>query len=324
MTVVRAEQLSKDYRGGRGVFDLSFQVLEGEVFGFLGPNGAGKTTTIRLMLDLIRPTGGSLSIFGLDSRRGAVRIRRDLGYLPGDLRLYEKLTAHELLKHFAALRRMHDLSEAEALAQRLDLELHVKIGTLSRGNRQKVGIVQAFMHRPRLLVLDEPTSGLDPLVQQEFHKLLKETTDDGRTVFLSSHVLSEVQHVAHRVALVREGRLALLQSVERLRTLAFTRVEASFSEEPSPNAFARIDGVQELQRHGRTIIFSLTGPADPLVKALARYRVLRLDIHEADLEDVFLDLYRSGRFDDAAGGRQRSGGEQSEPQVVMQGGRDAR
>jgi len=323
MTAVRATDLSKDYGSARGVFDLSFEVLDGEVFGFLGPNGAGKTTTIRLMLDLIRPTGGSLSIFGLDARRGAVRIRRDLGYLPGDLRLYEKFTARELLRHFAALREMKDLREAESLAERLDLELDVRIGTLSRGNRQKVGIVQAFMHRPRLLVLDEPTSGLDPLVQQEFHRLLKETTDDGRTVFLSSHVLSEVQHVADRVALVREGRLALLQSVEKLRTLAFTRVEASFSEAPEADAFTHIEGVEELERHGRTVIFSLTGPADPLVKALARHEVLGLDIHEADLEDVFLDLYRAGRFDGRAGATQRAEHDEREANVVMQGGRDA-
>ncbi|MGZ4372148.1 MAG: ABC transporter ATP-binding protein, partial [Gaiellaceae bacterium] len=207
--VVSLQNLTKSYGRARGVVDLNLTVRSGEVFGFLGPNGAGKTTTIRTMLDLIRPTSGRVLIFGLDARTDGVAVRRGVGYLPGDLRLYEHLTPRELLSYFAALRKLSTLAEAERLAPRLELELDRPVAALSRGNRQKVGLVQAFMHRPQLLVLDEPTSGLDPLVQQTFYELAREAVAEGRTIFLSSHVISEVQHVADRVGLVREGRLVL-------------------------------------------------------------------------------------------------------------------
>lgn len=292
MSVVRADGLFKDYGSGRGVFDLRFEVGKGEVFAFLGPNGAGKTTTIRLMLDLIRPSAGRIEIFGLDARSCAVQIHRRLGYLPGDLALYQKLTSRELLRHFAALRNMKSIAPAIELAQRLELDLDHPIKTLSRGNRQKVGLIQAMMHSPDLLVLDEPTSGLDPLVQQVFHELVKEATAQGRTVFLSSHVLSEVQQIADRVALVRQGRLALVESVETLRSHALVRAEASFDSPPARGAFSGLHGASELARDGNVVSFALTGPVDPLIKALADHTVLALHIHEADLEEVFLDLYR--------------------------------
>ena len=206
--VVSLQNLTKSYGRARGVVDLDLTVRSGEVFGFLGPNGAGKTTTMRTMLDLIRPTSGRVLIFGLDARTDGVAVRRGVGYLPGDLRLYEHLTPRELLSYFAALRKLSTLAEAERLATRLELEARPSGRCeLSRGNRQKVGLVQAFMHRPQLLVLDEPTSGLDPLVQQTFYELAREAAAEGRTIFLSSHVISEVQHVADRVGLVREGRL---------------------------------------------------------------------------------------------------------------------
>jgi beta-exotoxin I transport system ATP-binding protein len=290
--VVSAEGLTKRYGSRRGVEGLTFAVPRGEVFGFLGPNGAGKTTTIRLMLDLIRPTAGSVEVFGLHSRRDSLAIRRRIGYLPGDLRLYERWTGEELLAYFARLHRLRGPGEAPRLAQALEIDLSVPIRALSRGNRQKVGLVQAMMHRPDLLVLDEPTSGLDPLVQQTFYELLEETTGDGRTVFLSSHVLSEVQRVADRVAIVREGRLELVETVERLRRRAFTRVEATFRVVPGPDAFAGTAGVRVLDRHGVVVVFALEGPIDPLLKQLARFEVLALDVHEADLEDIFLALYR--------------------------------
>jgi ABC-2 type transport system ATP-binding protein len=290
--VVRAERLSKDYGGHRGVTDLTFDVREGEVFGYLGPNGAGKTTTIRLLLDLIRPTSGRIELFGLDVRRAGPKARSRLGYLPGDLRLYERLTPREHLRYFASLRAMSDLGDAERLAERLDLELDRPIRALSKGNRQKVGLVQALMHRPALAVFDEPTSGLDPLVQQVVYELVAEATADGRTVFVSSHVLSEVQHIAHRVALIREGRLELVDDVESLRRRALTRVEVTFAEAPPPGTFDAVPGVREVDRTGHVVRLTLEGSADPLVKALARFEVHALDSHEADLEDVFLELYR--------------------------------
>src|SRR4249920_711433 len=295
--VIRAEQLTKSYGPNRGIVDVDFSVQSGEVFGFLGPNGAGKTTTIRLLLDLIRPRNGRLSVFGLDSRRDSVRIRERLGYLPGDLRLYERMTGRELLRFFAHLRRAD--GRGDELAKRLDLDLDRRIKELSRGNRQKIGLVQAFMHDPELVVLDEPTSGLDPLVQETFYDLVAEVTGRGGTVFLSSHVLSEVQHVADRVGLIREGRLGLVDTVENLRARAFTHVEATFKARPPVDAFAGVPGVRELGRHGDVVRFALEGEIDPLVKALARFPVKALDVHEADLEDIFMALYRGGEPDAA-------------------------
>jgi ABC-2 type transport system ATP-binding protein len=291
--VVRADGLTKTYRGGaRGVSELSFAVACGEVFGLLGPNGAGKTTTIRLLLDLIRPTAGRLSVFGLDSRRDSVAIHSRLGYVPGELQLYDRLTGHELLAYFARLRGLRGLGDAPELAERLDVELDRPLRALSTGNRRKVGLVQAFMHRPELLILDEPTSGLDPLVQETFHELVREAAADGRTVFLSSHVLAEVQELAGRVGLLREGQLVLADSVETLRARAFTRVEVELAQPPPADAFARVDGTRELERRGSTVVLALEGTPDPLIKSLARFEVVRLDVREADLEDVFLRLYR--------------------------------
>jgi ABC-2 type transport system ATP-binding protein len=293
-TVIQAEKLTKFYGESRGVVDLGFEVEAGEMFGFLGPNGAGKTTTIRLMLDLIRPSSGRLELFGLGAQKDSVDIRRRIGYLPGDLHLYEHLTPREYLRYVAALRGLDGLGDGEALAERFELELGRPIKALSKGNRQKVGLVQAFLHRPDLLLLDEPTAGLDPLVQLTFNELLREVAAEGRTVFLSSHILSEVQRLADRVAIIREGSLELVEAVETLRARAFVRVEATFSELPPQEAFAGLPGVRELERRGPVVVLTLEGSADPLIKALARYEVLTLDIHEADLEDFFLSLYRDG------------------------------
>jgi beta-exotoxin I transport system ATP-binding protein len=297
-TAIRAERLTKLYGKARGVLDLSFAVHAGEVFGFLGPNGAGKTTTIRLILDLIRPTRGRVEVFGADPRRDAA-LRRRIGYLPGDLRLYERLTARELFTYFAHLRDLRGLGRAEEYAARLELPLDRPVGSLSKGNRQKVGLVQAFMHEPELLVLDEPTAGLDPLIQQTFYTLVADARAAGATIFVSSHVLPEVQHIADRVALIRDGQLVLVASVDELRAHTFARVEATFATAPPLGAFAQIGGVREIDRHGKTVLFALQGEIDPLLKALARFRVLSLDSHEADLEDVFLSLYR-GEARDAA------------------------
>ena len=289
--VIRAEQLTKSYGQNRGIVDVDFSVEAGEVFGYLGPNGAGKSTTIRLLLDLIRPSSGRLTVFGLDSRRKSVEIHGRMGYLPGDLRLYERMTGGDLLRYFGHLRGLDGSKQSEELAERLDLDLGRGIKELSRGNRQKVGIVQAFMHEPDLLVLDEPTSGLDPLVQETFYELVAEATERGGTVFLSSHVLSEVQHMADRVGLIREGRLDLVDSVENLRA-AFTRVEATFAESPPADAFASVPGIQRVDQDGVVVRFALEGEIDALLKALAHFHVKALDVREADLEDVFLARYR--------------------------------
>jgi ABC-2 type transport system ATP-binding protein len=289
--VIRAERLTKSYGQTRALVDLDLEVFPGEVFGFLGPNGAGKSTTIRLMLDLIRPTRGRVVLFGLDSRRGSVAIRRRVGYVPGDLRLYDRMTARELFTYFARLRGLSDLGDAPRVVRRLELELDRPIGALSKGNRQKVGLVQAFLHRPDLLVLDEPTAGLDPLVQQGFYELMREATAAGAAVFLSSHVLPEVQHAADRVALIREGRLVLVDTVEALREKAAMRMEVTFAEPPPPDAFAGLPGVREAERRNSTVRFAVEGDPDALVKALGRFHVRGLESREADLEDVFLGLF---------------------------------
>ena len=292
--VVSAEGLSKDYRGHRGVDHVSFTLAPGEVLGFLGPNGSGKTTTIRMMLGLIRPSGGTLQVLGADPWNGGVASRARLGYVPGDLSLYERLKGRDIVAYAARLRGMQGTGDADALATRLEVDLDRPVRVLSRGNRQKVGLVIAFMHRPDLLVLDEPTSGLDPLMQQVFHEMVREAVDDGRSVFLSSHVLSEVQQVADRVAVIREGHLMLTDSVDALRRTAFTRVDVTFAAPPPAGALDGIAGARVVEARGTHVLFALEGPADPLVKALARFEVLALDSHEADLEDVFLSLYREG------------------------------
>ena len=285
--------MSKTYRGGvDALIDLDLDVLPGEVFGFLGPNGAGKSTTIRLLLDLIRPTAGSIALFGLDSRRDAVETRRRLGYLPGDLRLSDRLTAREQLDSLVRLRGSA-APLRESLCERLGVMLDRPIRELSRGNRQKIGIVQAFMHRPELAVLDEPTSGLDPLLQAEVRSLLRETAADGRTVFLSSHSLDEVQHTADRVGIIRAGRLIDVDRVETLRERALRHVSVTFAEPVDPDEFAALTGVRLEHVEGSSLRLSAAESAmDAVVKAAARHQVVDLVSAPADLEEIFLELYR--------------------------------
>ncbi len=290
---VEVQTLTKRYGAARGVEELSFAVEPGEVYGLLGPNGAGKTTTIRLLLDLIRPTSGTARVLGAEPQRAA-RLRGRIGYLPGDLRLYERLTGRRQLAYFAGLRGLDGLGIADELAERFDVELDRPLKTLSKGNRQKVGILQAFMHEPELLILDEPTSGLDPLVQQAFNALLAEQREHGRTVLISSHVLPEVQHVADRVALLRDGRLLLEDTVEGLRRRAADRVAVTLADPVPAGAFARLDGVRELSRENGRIVLALQGEPDALIKALAAHHVLAYESREPDLEDVFLSLYGDG------------------------------
>jgi ABC-2 type transport system ATP-binding protein len=285
------DRLTKSYGRERGVVDLSFTVAQGEIFGYLGPNGAGKTTTIRTLLDLIRPTSGSVRALGLDAQRDGVELRRRLGYLPGELSLYGKLTARELLSYLGRLRGGIDGEHVRSLADRFELLLDRPIRDLSRGNKQKVGLVQAFAHRPALLVLDEPTAGLDPLMQQAFNELLRETAAEGRTVFLSSHVLSEVQHVADRVGIIREGRLVAIEDVAALHGRAVRYLVVRFTSPPPAAAFADMHGVRETSRDGAELRLVAEGALDPVVKALARYEVVDLVSHEPDLEDVFLAYY---------------------------------
>lgn len=289
---ISAAGLSKDYGAGRGLFDLTLRVETGEVFGFLGPNGAGKSTTMRLLLDLIKPTAGSAAILGLDTRSDSLEIRRHVGFLPGDLALYPKLTGRAMLEFLAQIRGGLDASAYESLAERFDAELDRPIRELSTGNRQKLGLIQAFMHDPDVVILDEPIAGLDPLVQERFHALLTEASARGRTVFLSSHTLSEVERVTHRVAILRRGRLAVVDSIEHLRRFAVQRLEIEFAAPVAASTFHQIAGVLEVTEDGPRLTVAYEGSADDVVKAAARHDVRALRTHDDDLEAIFLRYYQ--------------------------------
>ncbi len=293
--VIVATGLSKDYGSGRGLFGLDLEVCRGEVFGFLGPNGAGKSTTMRLLLDLIKPTSGSARILGLDTAGQSLEIRRRVGFLPGDLALYPKLTGRAVLDHLARLRGGVDPRVRNALADRFAADLERPIRQLSTGNRQKLGLIQAFMHEPELLILDEPIAGLDPLVQQSFHALLGEVSAQGRTVFLSSHTLSEVERVTQRLAILRQGRLVVVDSLENLRQVAVHRLEIEFAEPVDPAQFRALPAVTEVEGSGRTVTISFEGSADAVVKAAAAHEVRAIRPRENDLEDIFLRYYREAK-----------------------------
>jgi ABC-2 type transport system ATP-binding protein len=284
--------LSKDYGSGRGLFGLDLEVSEGEVFGFLGPNGAGKSTTMRLLLDLIRPSSGSARILGLDTIKDSLAIRRRVGFLPGDFAMYPKVTGGAMLDYLAGLRGGVDKRVRDSLVQRFDADLDRPLRELSTGNRQKLGLVQAFMHEPELLILDEPIAGLDPLVQQSFHALLGEVSAQGRTVFLSSHTLSEVERVTHRLAILRRGRLVVVDSLENLRKVAVQRLELEFGTPVSGDEFRDLPGVTQVTTDERTVTVAFEGSADAVVKAAAAHEVLAVRTHADDLEDIFLRYYQ--------------------------------
>jgi ABC-2 type transport system ATP-binding protein len=292
--VILTDRLTKSYGTRRGVIELSFSVSPGEVFGYLGPNGAGKTTTIRTLLDLIRPTSGRVFVFGLDPRRDAVRIHARVGYLPGEFSLYDHMTGAEYLTYLASLRGGVPAERIRELAERLDVDLGARIRTLSHGNRQKIGLIQAFMHRPELLILDEPTQGLDPLIQHEFTRLIEETRADGRTVFLSSHVMPEVERVCDRVGIIREGRLVAVEEIGDLRAKELRTLEVRFARPVRPDAFEGVPGVREAHVNGETARVTVTGPMDALVKRLAAFEVVDLVSHEPSLEEIFLAFYGRG------------------------------
>jgi ABC-2 type transport system ATP-binding protein len=289
--VIAVAGLQKNYGHTRALRGLDLEVHAGEVFGFLGPNGAGKSTTIRVLLDLIRPTSGQATVLGLDPRRDGVALRRRLGYLEGDFAVDGRQSAKELLGYLGRLRGGVPASHISELADRLDLDLSPKIRTLSKGNRQKVALIQAFMHSPELLILDEPTSGLDPFLQQQFTQMAREVVSEGRTVFMSSHVMSEVQKVADRVGIIRDGVLVTVESVEHLRESSSRRVEVIFAEPPAADAFGGVDGLSDVHVEGSVLRARLDGRADALVKAISSHTVLSITAEEPDLEEVFFARY---------------------------------
>jgi ABC-2 type transport system ATP-binding protein len=288
---IETRVLTKTYGSQRGIEDVSLEVDQGEVFGFLGPNGAGKTTTIRTLLDLQRPTSGEARIFGLDSRRESAAIRARTGNLSGDFDFDPKLSGREMLSYIASLRGMRDLGLADRLAERFEADLDRPLGDLSRGNRQKIGLINAFFHDPELLVLDEPTSGFDPLMQEEFLALVREQRQAGKTVFLSSHDLDEVQRVCDRVGIIREGKLAAVERVSDLIGQSYRRVRVEFAEPVDPQEFARLPDVQSVEADTRVLTFTVSGPLDAVVKQAARHEVVDLEVGHPNLEEIFVAMY---------------------------------
>ncbi len=291
--IIEVDSLTKRYGSKRGILDVSFQVEEGEVFGFLGPNGAGKTTTIRLLMALLRANAGTARIAGLDVWQQSVEIKRLLGYLPGELSLDPNLTGGQILEYFGHLRGGINQAYLKQLIARLDFDPSRKFRQYSSGNKRKIGIIQAFMHRPRLLILDEPTSGLDPLNQQEFDRMVKEVRDDGRTVFLSSHILTEVEQTCQRVAIIREGQLVRVGLVEEMKDIKRHEITITFANAVPIEAFKGLDGVEQVETlaDGHTLRLSVQGGADAVIKAAAQHSVLTLTSHEPSLEDIFLRYY---------------------------------
>jgi ABC-type multidrug transport system ATPase subunit len=289
--IIRTEKLTKSYGSHRGIIDIDLEVGEGEVFGFLGPNGAGKTTTIRTVLDLIRPTSGRAFVFGIESSVDPVAIHRRIGYIPGEFALYDRLTGGQHIQYFANLRGGVDPAYQAALIERFDVDPTRRFKEYSKGNKQKIGLVIALQHRPDLLILDEPTSGLDPLVQQSFYELVREAKGEGRTVFLSSHILSEVERTCDRVAIVRDGVLVKVDRVEALRDLAHHQVELRFAG-PVPEAeFRSLPGVSDVEATDHVLRMRVSGAITPVVQAASRHELLDFVSREPSLEETFLAQY---------------------------------
>jgi ABC-2 type transport system ATP-binding protein len=289
--IIEAERLTKSYGAQRGIVEVDLEVAQGEVFGFLGPNGAGKTTTIRTLLDLIRPTSGRARVFGIDTNADPVAIHRRVGYLPGEFALFDRLTGGETIAYFANLRGGVDARYQADLVARFDLDPGRRFREYSKGNKQKVGLVIALQHRPDLLILDEPTAGLDPLVQQTFFELLREAVAEGRTVFLSSHVLGEVEKTCDRVAIIRDGRVVKVDRVEALRDLAHHHVELQFATPVAGGAFAAVPGVTDVVAEDHRLRMRVTGSIAPVVQAAAAYDLVDLVSREPSLEETFLAQY---------------------------------
>lgn len=290
MNVIEIKNLTKTYGKSRGITDLSFNVQQGEIFGFIGPNGAGKSTTIRTMLSLIYPTSGKISIFGKDSIKYSTEIKKEIGYLPSEVFYYENMKVIELLKYSASFYKKDCNKRIKELAEIMNLDLNKKIDDLSLGNKKKVGIVQGLLHEPKLIILDEPTSGLDPLMQQKFFELLKEENEKGATILFSSHILSEVQKMCDRVAIIKDGRLIKLQKISTLKENNHKRFKVE-TKKPIAKDFFNIEGVSNLEIKEKMVSFLFRGNINDVIKRIGNIDIANLWIEEPDLEEIFMHYY---------------------------------
>ena len=290
---IQTHGLIKNYGNVRALRGVDLEVRQGEIFGFLGPNGAGKTTTIRCMLDLIRPNGGTLRVMGYDPQEDPVSVRSLAGYLPGELSMESNLRVESQYRYLDDLRgNKIDWSFVRELARRLELDLTLPIKNLSKGNKQKVGVVQALMSRPKLLLMDEPTSGLDPLMQQEVYRLLREAKADGTTTFFSSHIITEVEAIADRVAIIRKGVIVEEAEPSQLLSMEMRRIHVRFKEPVNPSLLDQVDGISLLsQRNGLFVTLQVEGEMDGIIKALAAFPVVDIDVDKPTLEEIFLAYY---------------------------------
>ena len=285
--VISCSALTKDYGAEQGLFDCNLQINQGEVFGLIGPNGAGKSTLIKLLMDLVRPTSGSATIFNLDSRRNSTELKKDIGYLPGELMQFPGVTAGYILNLLLNMRGIHDRKFLNELAERLQLDLTRKFQDLSHGNKQKVGIVQAFMHKPKLLILDEPTLGLDPLIQRELRNLIEEVSKAGTTVVLSSHVLSEVESFCSRIGLINKGRIVKVGTLPELRSSRVHMISILFEGVTPAKSELESAGAQSINGSGQLVNIEIRGSIDQVLKVISKYQVLEMDSRELSLEEVF-------------------------------------
>jgi ABC-2 type transport system ATP-binding protein len=287
------EALTKDYGPKRALDHVDLELRAAEIFGYLGSNGAGKTTTIRCLLDLIQPTSGRATVLGLDSHTDSIEVRKRTGYLPGDLRLYPNLTARQLLSYLGRLRGGVAAQRVDELAQRMECDLSQRCGAMSHGQRQKVGVIQALMHNPDVLILDEPTATLDPLMQRTVHDLIHEARDRGATIFVSSHDLPEVSRLCDRAGILRQGRLVAVQDVNELAEQGRHVLSIEFREPVDAAAFERLPGVSQVTAADTTLTLTVSGDLDAVVKTAAKFHVHALHSAEVDLDEVFRDYYRA-------------------------------
>ena len=294
--IISVKKLTKKYGNFRAVSNISFNVQEGEIFGLIGPNGAGKSTTMRSMLNFIFPTNGEISIAGLDSVKDYLAIRNLIGYLPGEFTTYDNMTGLEYLTHMMHLRNKPEkINYAKSLAKKFDLDLNKKSKQLSKGNKQKIGIIQAFCHDPEILILDEPTSGLHPLKQQEFDELILKYKEKGKTIFISSHVLPEVEMLCDRVAIIKNGKIVAENTMAQLKSMAINRFEVIFKNEVPERKFGKSIGVKNISRSGEKFIFDVEGDVNKFIKKISENKVISFRSMEPDLEEIFLSFYKKNK-----------------------------